>query len=131
VRTKGGGRCTFPKGHVRDGETPWEAAAREAREEAGVEGEIERTPFVHYLYPDTRSSDGAARPSPVAAFLLAVGPERPADERSRRPQWFAPQEAAAKLVENREPLYAEEHVRVLRAALEALGLPAEVLKARI
>lgn len=33
----------FPKGHIEDGETPAEAAVREAREEAGVVGRAHRS----------------------------------------------------------------------------------------
>jgi 8-oxo-dGTP pyrophosphatase MutT (NUDIX family) len=42
------GRWIFPKGGVIAGLTPWESAAREALEEAGVEGEIETTPIGSY-----------------------------------------------------------------------------------
>jgi 8-oxo-dGTP pyrophosphatase MutT (NUDIX family) len=121
VRTKDGRGWTFPKGHVKKHETPWEAAAREAREEAGVEGEIEQTPFTHYLYPNTRKRFGRRPPSRVAAFLLAVTAESRAEEGFREPRWVTPQEAVTKLGEGREPPYAEEHARAVRAALEALG----------
>ena len=33
----------FPKGHIEEGETPAEAAVREAREEAGVVGRVHRS----------------------------------------------------------------------------------------
>ena len=42
------GRWIFPKGQEIDGRTPWEVAAYEAMEEAGVEGEIETTPIGSY-----------------------------------------------------------------------------------
>ena len=39
VRTSQGGRWTFPKGRIEPGESPSAAAAREAAEEAGVDGQ--------------------------------------------------------------------------------------------
>ncbi len=42
------GRWIFPKGAPIEGLTPWEVAARESFEEAGIEGEIEREPLGSY-----------------------------------------------------------------------------------
>jgi 8-oxo-dGTP pyrophosphatase MutT (NUDIX family) len=42
------GRWIFPKGGVIEGMTPWDSAAREAFEEAGIEGEIETAPIGTY-----------------------------------------------------------------------------------
>jgi 8-oxo-dGTP pyrophosphatase MutT (NUDIX family) len=42
------GRWIFPKGAPIDGMAPWEVAAHEALEEAGVEGEIETQPIGSY-----------------------------------------------------------------------------------
>lgn len=41
----------FPKGSAMEGLTPWETAAEEAFEEAGVRGEIEHEPVGSYLNP--------------------------------------------------------------------------------
>jgi len=123
VRTKGGDRWTFPKGHVEPGEQPWAAAAREAREEAGVEGDVASTPFAHYRYPATRAEEGE---SLVAAYLLAVVRQgSPAEsERRRDPTWVAPDEAARLLAAGgREREYAEEHARVVREAVATLSQP--------
>jgi 8-oxo-dGTP pyrophosphatase MutT (NUDIX family) len=120
VRTKGGDRWTFPKGHVEPGEQPWAAAAREAREEAGVEGDVASTPFAHYRYPATRAEEGE---SLVAAYLLAVVRQgSPAEsERRRDPTWVAPDEAMRLLAAGgREREYAEEHARVVREAVATL-----------
>lgn len=121
VRTKGGKRWTFPKGHVKAGETLCEAAAREAREEAGVEGDPAFEPFTYYRYPGTRDKEGE---SLVAACLLRVTREHAPDhkERRREPTWVAPHEAVRLLATGgREPGYADEHARVVREAIAALS----------
>jgi 8-oxo-dGTP pyrophosphatase MutT (NUDIX family) len=125
VRTKGGRRWTFPKGHVKRAEQaePWRAAAREAREEAGVEGDVEHEPLAYYRYPATRPDE---RESLVAAYLLRVRTQAApaADEAVREPTWFGPDEAIQKLAEGgREPEYAEEHAGVIRVALDAIAAP--------
>jgi 8-oxo-dGTP pyrophosphatase MutT (NUDIX family) len=48
VTSRGTGRWIFPKGELAEGLEPWETAAMEALEEAGVEGEIERQPIGSY-----------------------------------------------------------------------------------
>jgi 8-oxo-dGTP pyrophosphatase MutT (NUDIX family) len=119
VRTKGGKHWTFPKGHVKRGERLCEAAAREAEEEAGVEGEVAATPFSHYQYPGTR---GDERESLVSAFLLAVTRQRAPEEGRRDPTWAAPDEAIRLLAAgDRERKYAEEHARVVREAVAVLS----------
>jgi 8-oxo-dGTP pyrophosphatase MutT (NUDIX family) len=119
VRTKGGDKWTFPKGHVETGEDPSQAALREAEEEAGVTGEIDSAPLAEYDYPNTRGGRGDDR---VGAYLLRVTDETPVHESFREPTWFAPEEARAKLAEGgREPRYVEEHARILDSAVEQLA----------
>jgi 8-oxo-dGTP pyrophosphatase MutT (NUDIX family) len=48
VTSRGSGRWIFPKGELMEGLEPWEAAALEALEEAGVEGEIDPRPLGRY-----------------------------------------------------------------------------------
>lgn len=48
VTSRGTGRWIFPKGDLMEGLEPWEAAAQEALEEAGVVGEIDRHPVGRY-----------------------------------------------------------------------------------
>jgi 8-oxo-dGTP pyrophosphatase MutT (NUDIX family) len=48
VTSRRSGRWIFPKGSPIEGLQPWEAAAQEALEEAGVEGEMETRPLGTY-----------------------------------------------------------------------------------
>lgn len=119
VRTKGGKYWTFPKGHikVRKAEAPWQAARREAGEEAGVDGSIDRESFTQYIYYKGKDS----RQEAVAAFLMRVTSEREPDEPDRNPQWFTPDEAVQKLSEGRrEEKFIAEHRRVIEEALARL-----------
>ena len=67
VRVKGGTVLALPKGHIDPGESSAEAAAREVREEAGVEGAfVEKLGDVRYWY----SRDGQRVMKNVAFFLF-------------------------------------------------------------
>lgn len=44
------GQWGLPKGHVEPGETSWQTAAREAHEEAGIEGRVTLGPCGAYSY---------------------------------------------------------------------------------
>lgn len=54
VTSRRTGRWVFPKGGVDDGMTPQEAAAQEAREEAGLLGEVKADPIGSYRSPKIR-----------------------------------------------------------------------------
>jgi 8-oxo-dGTP pyrophosphatase MutT (NUDIX family) len=120
VRTSGGKRWTFPKGHIKPGESPAEAAEREAAEEAGVRGTIETEPLIHYLYPKWPTGEYL-----VSAYLLrVVNDEDPAPlEEGREPRWLSPEDATSKLGKNRRRRDANEHRKVIRAAIARLGTP--------
>jgi len=88
------GRWVIPKGNPIPIMLNYESAAREAYEEAGVEGRIATAPFGDYRYDKRRRSGDAA--AIVTVYPLLVGreagdwPEKA--ERERR--WFAAAEAA-------------------------------------
>jgi 8-oxo-dGTP pyrophosphatase MutT (NUDIX family) len=66
VRVKEGTVLALPKGHIEDGETAAEAAEREVREEAGIQGElVEKLGDVKYWY----ARDGQ-RVFKVVSFFL-------------------------------------------------------------
>ena len=50
VTTRTQRRWVIPKGHIEDGHTPAEAAAREAWEEAGLRGRIDPEPLGTFTY---------------------------------------------------------------------------------
>src|SRR4051812_40975039 len=81
VRRAADGRSVvaLPKGHIDPGETPSEAAAREGREEAGVDAEpVEKLGDVRYWYQ--RSGQRIAKE--VAFFLCEYRSGDPADHDS-------------------------------------------------
>jgi 8-oxo-dGTP pyrophosphatase MutT (NUDIX family) len=93
-------RWVLPKGWIEPGEPAHLGAAREAFEEAGLQGEAEHAPIGAYAYAK-RLARGAVIPTEVLVFrfrvtrLLADWPER----RERERRLFAPKEAAALVAE--------------------------------
>lgn len=73
ITSRGRGKWIFPKGGQMNGKTPWESAAHEAYEEAGVEGEIETVPIGSYVLPVT---DERPQPVEVKMFPLLVTSQR-------------------------------------------------------
>ena len=67
VRVKGGTVLALPKGHIEPGETGADAAIREVREEAGIDGRlVEKLDDIRYWY----TRDGARVLKVVSFFLL-------------------------------------------------------------
>jgi 8-oxo-dGTP pyrophosphatase MutT (NUDIX family) len=89
------GRWIIPKGWPVKRMKPWEAAAREAYEEAGLLGSVGREPVGTYLY-DKRLDNGRTVVVEVTVFPMAVRqqledwPERG----ERRSRWVTPGQAA-------------------------------------
>jgi len=90
------GRWVVPKGNPIPFLLNYESAAREAFEEAGVEGRIATMPIGSYRYEKRRQGGGGAAPAIVNLYPLLV--TRQADawpERGQRSlRWFSPAEAA-------------------------------------
>ena len=89
-------RWVIPKGNPESGVPPHVAAAKEAKEEAGVLGAVCPTPLGSYRYRKRRKT-GASLMLDVDVYPLSVGEElaewKEAHERERR--WFSLTEAAS------------------------------------
>ncbi len=98
VTTRSGKRWIVPKGRVKPGSKPWQTAAEEAWEEAGVRGKPRREPVGSFV---VRKSGRAYL---VTVFLMEVSkvarkwPER----KKRRRRWLSVEQALALL--DRSPL---------------------------
>lgn len=130
------GGWTFPKGRLEPGETAWQAAQREAFEEAGVSGEIEQKPLTTFLY-FKQVPPYLGVEYQVAAFLLLVEDVQPAQETGRTPTWFPAEEARAAILQTWQTsypengaMYAQELIRVIQLAVARVageaGEPAAV-----
>jgi 8-oxo-dGTP pyrophosphatase MutT (NUDIX family) len=117
VRTRAG-RWTFPKGGVERGESRPAAAAREAQEEAGAVGWVDREPFAAYRC--AKSFGGWTQPITVQAFLCEVTETGVPDEAFRDPSWFSAAEAKDRLGEGRPAQLAAALEHVIDCAISAL-----------
>jgi 8-oxo-dGTP pyrophosphatase MutT (NUDIX family) len=82
-------RWLIPKGWPIDGRQPWESAAREALEEAGVEGTVGRAALGTYVY-DKRMAGGVLVSWSVAVYPLKFARQRKQwrEKDQRDQQWF-------------------------------------------
>lgn len=120
VRTRGGGRWTFPKGGAEPGLTHAQAAALEAFEEAGVHGRIEEASFARYVRrprsgSSAKGSDEKERA--VEAHLCEVLRLSPPVESKRDRTWFSVEEARRRLREGRKSSEGAALVRVVDKAV--------------
>lgn len=101
VTSRRSGRWIVPKGWPMDGETPADAAATEAFEEAGLRGKVDNRPIGVFSYYKVLSEDEL--PCIAVVYPLRVKkvvnnwPER----KERRRKWFSRKRAAA-LVDDME-----------------------------
>ena len=88
-----------PGGHVDAGETPWEAAVREAREETGLEVELVSPELVHVDVHD----GGRGHTHLDLRYLVRAGDADPAppDGESQDVHWFAWPDAVARASDTR------------------------------
>ncbi len=115
------GKWTFPKGGPEPHMSHSEAAAAEARQEAGVLGIIESRHF--HLYIHSKGvfwQPGGVREFVVKAFLLEVERLISAYEPGRNPTWFSPSEAKKILTKGREVKYGTELQLVIDRATERI-----------
>jgi 8-oxo-dGTP pyrophosphatase MutT (NUDIX family) len=93
-------RWILPKGWPMDGMTLAESAAREAFEEAGVEGHMGTAPIGNYPYLKERK-DGGAMACSVDVFAMEVTGQAPdwLEKGARELIWLPLDQAAAKVTE--------------------------------
>lgn len=101
VSSRGTGRWLVPKGWPMDGETPGQAAATEAWEEAGIEGRVRHRPLGVYSYFKTHNTD--AMPCVVVVFTLKVkkAHSRWPECKERQRRWV-PRRKAARMIDEPE-----------------------------
>jgi 8-oxo-dGTP pyrophosphatase MutT (NUDIX family) len=93
-------RWVIPKGWPIKGMKSPQAAAREAFEEAGVSGQVEKLPVGSYAY-DKRLKDGGLQHVRVAVYPLLVEQEADVfpEAAQREKHWISPLKAASLVVE--------------------------------
>ncbi len=109
ITTSSGTRWTVPKGIIERGDTAGETALKEAREEAGLHGELVGGPVGHYRHAKWGTTFG------VEVYLMKVTREdEDWEERSfRQRRWVVARDALA--VIDRHPIAA-----VFRSAVAGL-----------
>lgn len=116
ITSRATGRWVLPKGWPEKNETYWEAAAREAGEEAGISGSVETEEAGRYLYAKVRATAGDIA-CEVHVFPLKVknlaGKWKEARQRTRR--WMNGAEAAAAVREPDLAALIEDFCRRARA----------------
>ena len=122
VRTRAGGRWTFPKGSAEPGLTHAQAAALEAFEEAGVHGRIEEASFTGYVR--RKRDDGKNHASrsdekevAVKAYLCEVLRLSPPQESKRDRTWFSVEDARRLLREGHKNNGGAAFARVVDRAV--------------
>jgi 8-oxo-dGTP pyrophosphatase MutT (NUDIX family) len=110
-----GRRWIFPKGRIEPGEDLWLTAKREAFEEAGASGVIDKEQVTTFLH-EKRELKSKGIELLIAAFLLKVEATQTSREKDREPTWFTWEQAEIALSEDRKFEYAEELRRVIRTA---------------
>ncbi len=100
VTTRETRRWVIPKGWPMPGKTPWEAAAIEAFEEAGVNGTVSELPCGSFKYRK-RSSRKVETMINVSVYALETAGEskRWPEMSERKRKWFSPAEAASRVGE--------------------------------
>ena len=113
ITSRGTGRWVIPKGGVKKGFTPAEAAEREAYEEAGIKGALSPDPLGCFSY-NKRLRNGASRPASVEVYAMRVVVElkKWPERAQRRLKWMSIPHAV-KLVD-------EEGMKVLLLRLEQI-----------
>ncbi len=116
ITSRRSGRWIFPKGELNEGAVPWEVAAHEAFEEAGVKGTIEKTPIGSYRTMKTT----AFRRQPVVVDLYPLRVEEQLEdwpEKGQRHRHWAILPEAKRLLSDTK--LAEMAQRLAKSAMQA------------
>ena len=91
ITTRGTGRWVIPKGNIGKGHSARQAAEREAFEEAGIRGDVQKEPLGSYTYGKALK-DGTSRPTVVKVFAMHVLKEAKVwpEMAERRSEWMEP-----------------------------------------
>jgi 8-oxo-dGTP pyrophosphatase MutT (NUDIX family) len=115
VRVKGGTVLALPKGHIDPGESSAEAAAREVREEAGVDGDlVEKLGDVRYWY--RRGGERVMKNVAFFLFRYRSGSVRDHDHEVDSAEWVPLEDAPRQLAYRGERDMAEAALSALRSA---------------
>jgi 8-oxo-dGTP pyrophosphatase MutT (NUDIX family) len=107
------GVLALPKGHPEGDEAPGEAAAREVREEAGVEGEpVEKLGDIRYWY--VRDGERVMKIVTFFLFRYRAGSVRDHDHEVESAAWLPLEEAAENLTYKGERQMAAAALSTLR-----------------
>ena len=101
VTSRRSGRWIVPKGWPMDGQTPMEAAATEAFEEAGVRGKIYERPIGVFSYYKVRSQNELPCIAVVYPLKVKKVLSRWPERKERERKWL-PRKKAAALVDDPE-----------------------------
>lgn len=97
ITSRGTGRWIIPKGWPMDGETPIDAAAKEAFEEAGVEGKMRTRPIGVFSYYKVHSKDELPCIAVVYPLMVKKVHKRWPEDKERTRRWVSRKKAAALL----------------------------------
>lgn len=100
ITSRDTGRWVLPKGWTMKGLSAPDAAAVEAWEEAGVEGNVAPDPLGYFEYDKVLTAD-LSHPCMVSVYPLKVTglSRRFPEQKERRRKWFTPAKAATKVLE--------------------------------
>jgi 8-oxo-dGTP pyrophosphatase MutT (NUDIX family) len=110
------GRWIFPKGALVEGLEPWQVAAFEALEEAGVEGDVDTRPIGSYRTMKTLAVRRTVIEVDMYALRVTSQLDDWAEKKSRHRHWVILPEAKRLLAEPRLADLASELSRRILAA---------------